>query len=381
MTTSKKKVIRVNSIAPMMEIYFHEQALVFQKWYDMIYVSSPGKEHDIMRRDGIRTEQIYIARPISPLQDLCSLWKLYRFFRKERPDIVHSITPKAGLLSMIAARFARVPIRIHTFTGLLFPSRRGIMHYILKTTDRITCLFASHVNPEGEGVKQQLQASHITSKPLTVLGHGNIRGVNLDKYSPKGTRNKTRDELHLPSDAFVFTFTGRLVRDKGINELCAAFRRLSAEFPEAYLLLIGPEEPELDPLENETKDIIRHHPRILAVGQRHDVPDLLEASDAFVFPSYREGFPNAILEAQAYSLPCIATNISGCNEIVVPGENGILIPSHDSSALYSAMKDVLSLPSSARREMGRRGRLQIESFFSSDMINENLHRFYQSLLA
>lgn len=334
-----------------------------------------------MRRDGVRTEQIYIARPISPLQDLCSLWKLYRFFRKERPDIVHSITPKAGLLSMIAARFARVPIRIHTFTGLLFPSRRGIMHYILKTTDRITCLFASHVNPEGEGVKQQLQASHITSKPLTVLGHGNIRGVNLNKYSPKGTRNKTRDELHLPSDVFVFTFIGRLVRDKGINELCAAFRRLSAEYPKAYLLLIGPEEPELDPLENETKDIIRQHPRILAVGQRRDVPDLLEASDAFVFPSYREGFPNAILEAQAYSLPCIATNISGCNEIIHHNENGLLIPAKDTSRLYEAMRDVITLSAAERAAMGNKARLRIEQWFSSDTVNENLHLYYDSLIA
>lgn len=378
---TKRKVIRVNSIAPMMEAYFHDQALAFREWYDMVYVSSPGKEHEHMRRDGIRTEQIYIARPISPLQDLVSLWRLYRFFRKERPDIVHSVTPKAGLLSMIAGWLAGVPVRIHTFTGLLFPWRKGMMHHVLKTTDRITCYFATHLNPEGEGVRKLLIEAHITSKPLPVLGHGNIRGINLAKYSPKGAREKTRRELQLPTDSFVFAFTGRLVRDKGINELCAAFARLSEEYPQAYLLLIGPEEPELDPLDAETKEIMGKHSRIRAVGHRDDIPALLEASDAFVFPSYREGFPNAILEAQAYFLPCIATDVCGCNEIVIHEENGILIPRQDASALYLAMKRLITLPQAELQAMGYQGRQQIERFFSADMVNRNLHQFYESLTA
>lgn len=380
MPDTKQKVIRINSIAPMMEAYFHDQALLFSQWYDMLYVSSPGKEHELMRADGIRTEEIFIARPISPQQDLKSLWQLYRLFRRERPAIVHSVTPKAGLVSMIAAWLARVPVRIHTFTGLLFPWRQGVMHHILKTTDRITCLFATHINPEGAGVRKDLEKFNITRKPLTILGHGNIRGINLKKYAPQGNREQTRARLFSATDAFVFAFTGRLVKDKGINELVAAFSRIAETHPEAHLLLIGPQEPELDPLNPETQEIIATHPRIIAPGSCSNVPEMLEAADAFVFPSYREGFPNALLEAQAMSLPCIATDICGCNEIITDGENGLLIPARAAAPLREAMEKIISMPAVERTHMGHTARRQIEEKFTAAFVAKNLHHYYQQLL-
>lgn len=380
MQQNKPKVIRVNSIAPMMEAYFHDQALLFSQWYDMVYISSPGKEHEIMRADGIRTEEIFIARPISPLQDIITLWKLFCFFRKEKPAIVHSVTPKAGLLSMTAAWLARVPVRIHTFTGLLFPWRGGVMHHILKLTDKITCLFATNINPEGKGVRNDLQKFNITRKSMPILGHGNIRGVNLEKYAPKGTRVQSRQSLNIPEDAFVFAFTGRLVKDKGINELVAAFVKLADKYPTAHLLLIGPQEPELDPLTAETQESIAGHPNIHSPGSCSNVPEMLEAADAFVFPSYREGFPNALLEAQAMSLPCIATNICGCNEIITDADNGLLIPSRDEDALHQAMKSIISMPAEARTLMGNSARKQIEEKFTAAFVAQNLHHYYQQLL-
>lgn len=380
MQQNKPKVIRVNSIAPMMEAYFHDQALLFSQWYDMVYVSSPGAEHAKMREDGIRTEEIFIARPISPLQDIITLWKLYCFFRKEKPAIVHSVTPKAGLLSMTAAWLARVPVRIHTFTGLLFPWRGGVMHHILKLTDKITCLFATNINPEGTGVRNDLQKFNVTRKSLPILGHGNIRGVNLEKYAPKGTREQTRQSLNIPVDAFVFAFTGRLVKDKGINELVAAFVKLADKYPTAHLLLIGPQEPELDPLTAETQESIAGHPNIHSPGSCSNVPEMLEAADAFVFPSYREGFPNALLEAQAMSLPSIATDICGCNEIISDADNGLLVPARAEAPLLHAMVKLIAMPAEARARMGNSARKQIEEKFTAAFVAQNLHHYYQQLL-
>lgn len=374
------KIIRVNSISSMMEIYLHDQALALAPWFDIVCVSSPGPEHCRMRKDGIKTKEIPITRPISPCKDIVTLWRLYRLFRHEKPDIVHTLTPKAGLLGMTAAWAAGVPIRIHTFTGLLFPWKRGRLQLILKATDRLTCLFATNVNPEGEGVRQLLQQHHITRKTLPVLGYGNIRGINLLKFSPNGTRLQTREKLGIPQHAFLFSFTGRLVGDKGINELVRSFLRLKEKNPEAALLLIGPEEPELDPLQPETRQAILQEPSIYAVGRRSDIPSLLEAADAFVFPSYREGFPNALLEAQAMGLPSIASDICGCNEIIIPGHTGLLIPSKDEKALLAAMRQVLAMSGIERKDMGRQARRRVEEKFSAESVNANLRQYYESLL-
>lgn len=380
MSAVRRKVIRINSISSMMEAYLHDQALALAPWYDITCISSPGPEHGLMQKDGIHTKEIPIARPISPLRDIVTLWQLYRFIRKEKPAIVHTLTPKAGLLGMAAAWAARVPVRIHTFTGLLFPWKKGVLSLILKTTDRLTCLFATNINPEGNGVRDLLRQHRITRKPLPVLGHGNIRGVNMLKFSPTGTRSQTRASLGIPANSFLFAFTGRLVGDKGIDGLVQAFIRLTAKLPETDLLLIGPEEPELDPLQPETKRLLANTPSIHAVGCRNDIPALLEAADAFVFPSRREGFPNALLEAQAMGLPSIATDICGCNEIIRPSSTGILIPKDDEDALFAAMEQLAALPREERKEMGDKARSMVKHYFASDIINKHLCQYYESLL-
>ena len=362
-----------------MEAFLREQTLHFSRWYDVVCVSSPGPEHASMRAEGICTHEIPIARPIRPWQDVRSLWALWRYFRRERPDIVHSLTPKAGLLGMAAAWLARVPVRVHTFTGLLFPYKRGVLRRILLATDRLTCFFATHLNPEGQGVRHQLQQARITAKELTVIGHGNIHGVNVEAYRPRGERGAARAGLGIAPGAFVLAFTGRLVGDKGVNELVAAFCALAGAHPELELLLIGHEEPELDPLLPETQRLLRDHPRIHFIGYRRDVPTLLEAADAFVFPSYREGFPNALLEAMAMQLPCIATDICGCQEIITSGENGILIPARDAAAVEKAMAQLLAMPSAEREKMGAAARRHIETRYSFRYVSEQLHQYYETI--
>ena len=153
--------------------------------YEVLVVSSPGKDlEEISEREGVKTYSVPMERHISPIKDLKSLWQLIKVFLKEKPDMVHSITPKAGLLSMIAAWVCRVPVRLHTFTGLVFPTATGFKQKILILTDRITCACATHISPEGEGVKHDLIEYNITKKPLKVLGYGNIRGIDLDYYNP-----------------------------------------------------------------------------------------------------------------------------------------------------------------------------------------------------
>lgn len=306
--------------------------------YEVIALSSPRPQlKEIAERENVKTIAVEMKRQISPLHDLKSLFQLIRIFHIEKPDIIHSITPKAGLLCMMAAWFCRVPIRMHTFTGLIFPTSTGIKQKILIFTDRLTCKCATHIIPEGEGVKSDLQRFKITRKPLKVLGYGNIRGIDLNYYSRSKEVIQAAKEIK-KDDLYTFIFIGRIVRDKGINELINAFARLHNENSSIRLILVGRYEDTLNPISEKTRQIIDSNDAIEAVGQQSDVRHWLTAADALVFPSYREGFPNVVIEAGAMGLPSIVTDINGCNEIIEEGENGTIVPPRNADALYEAMK-------------------------------------------
>jgi glycosyltransferase involved in cell wall biosynthesis len=266
---------------------------------------------------------------------------MYFLFKKEKPQIVHSITPKAGLLSMTAAYFAGVPVRMHTFTGLIFPYKKGLMQTLLLFMDKVLCRFATHIFPEGEGVKSDLQRYKVTTKPLHVLANGNVNGIDtayFDQNQVSESEQLTlRKELQLNLSDFVFVFVGRLVADKGVNELVAAFSELSKTNTHCKLLLVGPLESELDPLSAATLQAISNNRSIISVGFQADIRSYLSISNVFVFPSYREGFPNVVLQAGAMGLPCIVTNISGSNEIIQDNSNGIVIPVRDTQSLLTQM--------------------------------------------
>lgn len=185
-------------------------------------------------------------------------------------------------------------------------------------------------------------------------------------------------ELGIPADAITFIFVGRVVKDKGIPELIRAFATLLKE-RNVHLLLAGPQEPELDPLDESTLEEMKRNKTIHVLGPRQNIAELLEASDVFVFPSHREGFPTALLEAQAMSLPCIATDICGCNEIVVHKENGLLIPKENEAALLSAMQAMTDMPIEERTQWARNARARIENYFTAEQVNANLLQFYRSI--
>ena len=319
-----KKIIRACTV-PMSIKYFVEGLLPdLKKKYEVVLLSSPGHEMDeAVVKHGVKGIAVPMERHISFKHDIVSLWRMIRVFRREKPAMVHSMTPKAGLLCMVAAWLTRVPVRIHTFTGLVWPTEKGLKRRILMATDWLTCACATHIIPEGEGVMMDLRNYGITKKPLKVLGYGNVRGVDMERFSMRDDVRSKMEELKLRDDnRFTFLFVGRIVGDKGINELVAAFRRLNEEHNNTQLILVGWFEKELDPVSEETQKAINDHPCIHAVGTKEgdELLAYYAAADCFVFPSYREGFPNTVMEAGAMGLPSIVTDINGSREIVV--ENG-----------------------------------------------------------
>ena len=374
------KIIRSSTVPQSLNTFYKGMLSELSKNYEVIALSSSGPEmEEIRQREGVRTIIVNMERHISPLKDIVSLWRLIRVFKKERPDMVHSITPKAGLLCMMAAWITHVPIRIHTFTGLVFPTSTGIQRRILMLTDKITCFCATHVNPEGEGVKNDLLNYKITKKPLKILGHGNIRGVDMNYYSRRPEVLKIADELR-DNNSFTYVFVGRIVRDKGINELCEAFDRLCTVFPNIKMNLVGIYEDKIDPISASARDIIKNNSHINAVG-RKSADELLAyyaSADCFVFPSYREGFPNTVLEAGAMGLPSIVTDINGAREIIVEGENGVIIPSHNSEALFQAMKDMIT-DNKKRENMASNARRMIEERFEQNYVRQCLYEYYEQL--
>lgn len=346
MEQAKKKLIRTAAVPSSLYVLLNGQLRFLNQYYEVVGVASKGSLlKEIEEREGIRTAGINIERNISPLKDLISLYQLYRFFRREKPDIVHSITPKAGLLTMAASYFARVPYRLHTFTGLLFPTRKGPMKQLLIFFDKIICWFATHLYPEGTGVKKDLENYKITSKPLKVIANGNVNGKDMDYYSPlhftKEESAILRKEYGIEPTDIVFIYIGRLVNDKGVNELVAAFCKLIKERGNIKLIMVGSHDGETDLLPENTLKTIHSHKQIISTGAQNDVRPFLALSNIFVFPSYREGFPNVVIEAGAMGLPSIVTNINGSNEIINHNKNGLIIPSQNEEALLNSMELLL----------------------------------------
>ena len=379
--TERIKIIRACTVS--MSVGFVEGMLPdLMKKYEVVLLSSPGPELETAReKHGVRTIEVPMERHISLRRDLVSLCKLIKVFRRERPTIVHSMTPKAGMLCMVAAWLTRVPVRVHTFTGLVFPTSTGIKRRILMATDWLTCACATHVIPEGEGVKSDLLKNGITRKPLRVLGYGNVRGVHMERFSRRPEVMRMVTQISQETRKFTFLFVGRIVRDKGINELVSAFVRPYKNDPKVGLLLVGFFEEDLDPISEATKRMINECPAIEVVGEKagDELLACYAASDCFVFPSYREGFPNTVLEAGAMGLPSIVTDINGSREIIIHGKNGLIIPPKDEDALYEALWRMLHEPEKCRA-MAAEARPLIASRFEQGFVRKCLYDFYDEIL-
>ena len=376
-----KKLIRTSTVPMSLDTFCRGQLKMLSEHFEVVAVSSPDVElKTIEEREGVRTIAVAMERHISLLKDVKSLFQMIRVFMKEKPDIVHSITPKAGLVSMLAAWICRVPVRMHTYTGLVFPTTTGMKQKVLIAMDRLLCACATYINPEGLGVANDLRRFSITKKPLHIIGNGNVRGIDADYWKNDGyDRNDLRNNLQIGKDDFVFVFVGRLVGDKGINELVAAFKQLMAEHSKVKLLLVGPYENHLDPLKPETEEEIKTNQNIITTGSQKDVRPYYVAADAFVFPSYREGFPNTVIEAGALGLPSIVTDINGANEIIFPPQNGVIVPSKSVEALYLAMSHFLESPEELKL-MASNARKMVVDRFNQQFIWGELLKVYQSIV-
>ncbi|MDM1039134.1 glycosyltransferase family 4 protein [Myroides odoratimimus] len=337
----KNKIIRTATISGSLNNHLKGQLKFLNNEFEVIALSGyNSKLQEVKEREGVRIIDVNMERRIAPFKDVMSLIKLIKVFRKERPLIVHSITPKSGLLTMLAGKIAGVPIRMHTFTGLIFPTRTGLMQNLLIKMDQVLCWAATNVYPEGNGVKNDLIKYNITTKSLKVLANGNVNGINLEYFHKKQFQESEllnlRNDLCIDIDDFVFVFVGRLVGDKGINELVEAFEKIDSEVS-IKLLLVGPLEDNLDPLQEKTLKLIDSSENIISVGFQKDVRPYFAISDALVFPSYREGFPNVVMQAGAMELPSIVTDINGCNEIIEEDVNGIIIPVKNTEMIRLSM--------------------------------------------
>lgn len=340
--TLLKKLIRITTVPISLDKLLGKQLTFMASFYDVTAISADKTElQRVADKYGVRNHHVEMTRTIAPVADLKALWNLYRFLKKEKPDLVHTHTPKAGIVGMMAAYFAGVPHRFHTVAGLPLLVATGTKRKVLNFVEKLTYSFATKVYPNSFGLKEIIAKENFCPPDkLKVIANGSSNGIDTSYFDQilfsESENQSLKEKLNINPDDFVFIFVGRLVGDKGLNELITAFKALA--LPQVKLLLVGPYEPELDPLKAENLQEVDHNANIITVGFQPDVRPYFAIADALVFPSYREGFPNVVLQAGAMGLPSIVTNINGCNEIIKNHHNGLVIPVKDTSALATAMR-------------------------------------------
>lgn len=377
-----KKLFYIVTTIPVSLNFFKGQLSYLSNNFKIVAISSDKNNLEgFGKKEGIDTYYIPMERPISFLNDFKSLVKFYFFFKKNKPDIVHGNTPKGSFLSMVAARLTGVPVRIYMCHGLRYQGYSSLMKSILKMMERISCYCSTEVLCVSNGVKSTLIADGIckTSK-LKVIGNGSANGIDTNKFDRKMVTIEVLSSVTCSNEKFVFCFVGRIVKDKGINELVSAFKRLTELYHDIKLMLVGSFEDNENSVDEKTKTEIELNPKIHFWGSQKDVRPFMCASDVFVLPSYREGFGMVLMEAGALGVPCITTNIIGCNEIIQDGVNGKIIPPRDENALYSAMKWFYEHQDDEVKEMAKCARPMIVERYEQLEIWQALLKEYQTLV-
>ena len=380
----KQKLVRITTVPISLDKLLTNQMKFMNSYYDVIAVSSDKDNlEQIANKQNVSFKAIDMTRKITPIKDIISLIRMIIFFIKLKPNIVHSHTPKAGIIGMIAARLTGVPNRLHTVAGLPLMETTGIKRNILNLVEKLTYACATKVYPNSKGLYDFILENNFTlPHKLSIIGQGSSNGIdtsffNKDNFEPE-IINNFKLKFGITTTDFVFIFVGRLVADKGINELIQAFDILSKTNNTCKLLLVGPLETELDPLKAQTLAIIESNKNIIFVGYQTDVRLYFAISNVLVFPSYREGFPNVVMQAGAMGLPSIVSNINGCNEIISNNENGIIIPVKNSDAILTAMESIF-LDSNLYNQMVIKSREIIAQRYEQKYIWEELLNEYKKL--
>lgn len=355
-----------------------------ERGFDVVAISSPGPELDAFgEREGVRVVGVPMPRRITPLRDLASLLRLWRALSELNPDIVHAHTPKGGLLGMLAGTLAGAPVRIYHMRGLPLMTATGFKAVLLTATEKVSCALAHEVLCVSHSLRDvALERRLCGPDRIRVLGAGSGQGVDargrFDPARSAGARERVRAELGIPTDALVYGFIGRIVRDKGIVELAEAWPQLREQLPTAHLVLAGVREPQ-DPVPPEVLKVFERDPRVHELGFRSDTPAVYSALDVVVLPTYREGFPNVPLEAASMGLPVIATRIPGCVDAVSDGRTGILVEPRDARDLAAAMRGYALAPD-LRRRHGEAGRQRVLRRFERTRVWASIAECYDRVL-
>jgi len=380
-----KKICFVNAIKGTAESFLRPHFYNFQKEYEVHFVSGDVTDGCDETFPGVKCHRVGIVRPISLIEDCKAVLQLYKLIQKERFDSIHSVTPKAGLVTAIAARMAGVKIRCHTFTGQVWATRAGLMRKLLRMMDHIIFHLDNHIFVDGEAQRQYLISEGIlTEKKSSVLANGSLLGADINRFCPNPEiRNKYRKEIGIKNNHFVFVFLGRLNIDKGIRELLSAFDRIAGESNEndmerPYLLILGRDEENMVSVFDQYSNI-KQGVNFCHYGYTLTPEHVMQAADVFVLPTYREGFPQSPLEAGALALPIIISDIYGTKASIVDNETGIRCQPQDTNSLYSAMRQMIDDPDKAR-SMGQAGRRYIEQNYDQKILEKAWLQLYHELL-
>ncbi len=367
---------------------------MMDKGYEVITISADGPEVGEVLKEGVKHIVVPFTRKITPIHDFHCLIALIRIIKKIKPDIIHTHTPKAGLLGMMAGRMCGVPVRMHTVAGLPMMEARGMKRKILEAAEKVTYACAQKVYPNSRGLENFMtQELKVSPAKIKIIGKGSSNGIDVDFFRrTEELENQAitiRKQIGAGPEDVVFSFVGRIVRDKGIVELVKAFKSVTDQLRDkvlpdgsvkrAFLLLVGPFEQALDPLPKDVVEFLQNDKRVTLAGFQRDVRPWMMASDIFVFPSYREGFPNVVMQACLLRVPVIVSDINGCNEIIRHDFSGIIVPAKDVKPLQQAMS-TLAEDESRRRLFSESAHAFVSTNFRREYVWEEIRKEYVKML-
>lgn len=382
-TDQEIKVCHISCVGFNVRVFFRGQFDYLQKrGFKFTVITSEPTRNGLGLPDQTTYHSVPLTRSITPLTDIRSIWRLYRIFRRNRFDLVQYTTPKGALLGSIAAWLAKVPVRLYLMWGIYYVGQSGLKRRLFRFLDRLTCRLSTHITFDGFDIRQfAITEGLCTEADSSVIGKGSDNGIDLtvfdrSRYADSG--KAVRKRWGIPDDGVVIGTVCRLVGDKGINELVAAFEQVAADRPDAWLLLIGPEEERDSPLP-ETLASMTNNPRIIVTGLQEDILPYYAAMDIFTLPTYREGFSAVNIEASAMGLPVVTTNAIGAKETVIDGRTGMTVPVKSVEELADALANLLD-GADLRRRMGRAGRKWVEEDFEQKAFWEAILRHREDLL-
>jgi len=379
---SRVKLLRITTVPISFGLLEGQVDFMSENGFDVYLASSGEGKEKAEQKLGRPIVTLPLTRQISIAKDIKALFCTYRLIKRIKPDIIHTHTPKAGLIGMLAGYIARVPIRMHTIAGLPLMEAKGFKRIVLNFIERLTNYYATNTYPNSK-VQYQFMIENKLCSPVKskVLGNGSSNGINLERFKRSTSLDEEarliRQKYGISKDGFVYGLVGRIVSDKGVRELVRAFVNLN--IPNSYLLLVGGREEYLNPLDDDIKNSIENEANIIEVGHVEDVRPYFLAMDVFTFPSYREGFPNVVLQACALAVPCIVSNINGCNEIIIDGDNGLIVPAKNSTLLQKKMELIFS-NSLLRNQFKEKSRGRIEKLYSQEFVWKCIKQEYNDLI-